>query len=117
MKKFTVLVALACMLAACEKWNGPVKTGNPNTDFSTHILNGYFVKAIGFDSKGNAWIGTSKRSAREEWCSAYGGFAVYNGKDWIVDNTTFTQSGVFTIEQAPDKGIWIGTGDGVYINK
>ncbi|MFO7575946.1 MAG: hypothetical protein R6W67_12395 [Bacteroidales bacterium] len=332
MKKFTLILALACILAACEKWNGPVKTGNPNTDFSTHILEGYFVTAIGFNSKGNAWIGTFKQglikysngtitvynpsnsampaefiawdlkvdshdniwlggegllkydgqdftlyntsnspmpedfvssisidskdniwftscrfrqggivrydgsnftvytpdnsslpvnfvqsievdhddniwlalgetvthasvirisgnkwknysaddlgftpyyfgnikvNSRNEicgaidyslsslgvnsgpqvfvfdgkntrqlsfddhtrikslsidhedniWCSAYGGFAVYNGKDWIVDNTTFTHSGVFTIEQAPDKRIWIGTGDGVYINK
>ncbi|MGE5458257.1 MAG: two-component regulator propeller domain-containing protein [Methanococcaceae archaeon] len=50
------------------------------------------------------------------WCAIYGGYAVYNGEQWIVDDSTFQESGVFTIRQANDNRIWLGTGDGIYIN-
>lgn len=50
------------------------------------------------------------------WCALQGGFAVYNGEDWIIDDSTFRESGVFTIKQANDKKIWLGTGDGIFIN-
>ena len=50
------------------------------------------------------------------WCAAYGGYAVFDGKDWIIDNTSFAEYGVLAIEQALDNSIWIGTGDGIYIN-
>lgn len=50
------------------------------------------------------------------WCSIFGGFAVYNGVEWIVDDTTFNNEGVFVIEQAKDEKMWIGTGKGVFIN-
>jgi ligand-binding sensor domain-containing protein len=50
------------------------------------------------------------------WCAIYGGYAVYNGEVWIVDDSTFRESSVFTIKQANDKKIWLGTGDGIYIN-
>ena len=44
-------------------------------------------------------------------------YAVYNGEDWIVDDSTFKDISVFTIEQANDNKIWIGTGNGIYINE
>ena len=50
------------------------------------------------------------------WCGVYGGYAVYNGQNWIIDNETFKKEGVFTIEQSPNNKIWIGTGDGIYTN-
>jgi ligand-binding sensor domain-containing protein len=50
------------------------------------------------------------------WCSMSGGYAVFNGKRWIIDDSTFRESSVFTIKQATDKRIWLGTGDGIYIN-
>lgn len=50
------------------------------------------------------------------WCATYGGIAVYNGAEWIVDDSTFRDASVFTIGQAKDKKIWIGTGNGIYIN-
>lgn len=50
------------------------------------------------------------------WCVLYDGYAVYNGEKWFVDQTNFRDNGVFTIEPSPDKKIWIGTGDGIYIN-
>lgn len=50
------------------------------------------------------------------WCGLYGGYVVYNGQNWIIDNSSFKEEGVFAIEQAPDNKIWIGTGDGIFIN-
>ncbi len=50
------------------------------------------------------------------WCLAADGFAVYNGVKWTIDNSNFKDHGIFSIEQSPDKKIWIGTGDGIYIN-
>lgn len=50
------------------------------------------------------------------WCNTYNGFAVYNWDEWIINNEIFKGSGSFTIEQSPDNKIWIGTGDGIYIN-
>jgi len=44
-----------------------------------------------------------------------GGYAVFNGKRWIVDDSTYRESSVFTIEQANDMRIWLGTGDGIFI--
>lgn len=50
------------------------------------------------------------------WCAISNGYAVYNGEQWIVDDSTFKESSVFTIKQADDKRVWLGTGDGIYIN-
>ncbi len=50
------------------------------------------------------------------WCGTYGGYAVYNGQKWTIDHSSFKEVSVFTIEQSPDNKIWIGTGDGIYIN-
>ena len=63
------------------------------------------VKFITIDSENNVWCGT------------HGGYAVYNGRTWRVDDSSFEDSGVFAIEQSPDGGIWIGTGNGVYVNE
>ena len=48
------------------------------------------IKSITVDSEDNIW------------CIGYGGYAVYVS--------------VFAIEQSQDNKIWIGTGDGIYIN-
>lgn len=50
------------------------------------------------------------------WCAIQGGYAVFDGEQWIVDNSTYIESGVFTIKQANDKKIWLCTGDGIFIN-
>jgi ligand-binding sensor domain-containing protein len=50
------------------------------------------------------------------WCALSGGYAVFNGKQWIVDDSTFRESSVFTIKQAKDNKIWLGTGEGIFIN-
>lgn len=50
------------------------------------------------------------------WCNTYNGFAVYNWDRWTINDSIFKGFGSFTIEQAPNNKIWIGTGDGVFIN-
>lgn len=50
------------------------------------------------------------------WCNTGHGFAVYNWDKWIINDSIFKSCGAFTIEQAPDNRIWIGTGEGVFIN-
>ena len=62
------------------------------------------VKSITIDNEDNIW------------CVSYGGYAVFDGKNWTIDNETFKEYSVFAIEQALDNRIWIGTGDGIYIN-
>ena len=51
------------------------------------------------------------------WCYGFfGTYAVFNGQNWIVDKAKFKESGISTIKQSPDKHIWVGTDDGIYIN-
>lgn len=50
------------------------------------------------------------------WCVTWDGYAVYDGDRWWVDTGTFRETSVFTIAQAADARIWVGTGDGIYIN-
>ena len=50
------------------------------------------------------------------WCISYGGYAIFDGENWTIDNSSFKEHSVFAIEQARDNKIWIGTGNGIYIN-
>jgi ligand-binding sensor domain-containing protein len=51
------------------------------------------------------------------WCACFFGvFAVFDGIKWHVNRTTFTEVGTSVIEQSPDHKVWIGTGEGIYIN-
>lgn len=51
------------------------------------------------------------------WCVTYDGYAVYDGDHWMVDNTTFSETSLFTMEQDRNARIWVGTGSGIYINE
>ena len=51
------------------------------------------------------------------WCGLDGGYAVFNGKKWTVEGSKFKENGVFAIEQSNDGKMWIGTGNGIYINE
>ena len=76
--------------------------GDPNTNFETHILEGYFVNSIAFDSKGNAWVGTFNQ-----------GLIKYNTNETIVynsGNSSFPEDMVIW-DVAVDKQdrVWIGS--------
>lgn len=65
MKVFVSIFLVLMLFPSCEKFSDNPEIirapGNPNTNFDQHILEGYFVKSIAFDSEGNAWIGTFKQ--------------------------------------------------------
>lgn len=64
----------------------------------------YNTKFITLDNNENIWFGL------------YGGYALKSGAEWIIDKETFSEEGVFAIEQGPDDKIWMGTGNGIFIN-
>jgi hypothetical protein len=79
--------------------------GDVSFRISQHILPGYFVTAISFDSKGTAWIGTFKQ-----------GLIRYDGSPTIYDsnNSLFSASTViFDIAVDRNDNIWIGTNEGL----
>ena len=51
------------------------------------------------------------------WCGIREGYAVYDGKEWTINNSSFNETSVFAIEQASDNKIWIGTGNGIRISE
>ncbi len=80
------------------------------------IYNGRSTQKLKFDKQSST---TCMIVDNEDniWCGLFGGgYAVYNGQKWIVEQHCFNNKGVFTIEQSPDKKIWIGTGSGIFIN-
>lgn len=50
------------------------------------------------------------------WCIDFSYFTIYNGNNWITDSTNLVKETLFTVTQALDDKIWIGTADGIYIN-
>lgn len=85
--------------------NGPqVFIFNENSSMQLQYDNESNIKFISVDNQDNIWCGT------------YGGYAVYDGQEWIIDNTSFNDASVFAIEQSPDNRIWLGTGSGIYIH-
>jgi ligand-binding sensor domain-containing protein len=50
------------------------------------------------------------------WCIDYNYFTIYNGINWITDNSSLEKETLFAIAQALDDKIWIGTNNGIYIN-
>lgn len=86
-----------------------------NSGPQVFIFNGKTTEQLSFDNKTRIKSLTVDRDDNI-WCNTYNGYAVYNGEKWIVDDSTFKNASVFTIKQSPENKMWIGTGDGIYIN-
>jgi len=100
---FIILFSVICF--SCEKKITAPHLRNVSINISDHILPGYFVTAISFDSKGTAWIGTFKQGLIK-----YDGTATcYNS-----NNSTLPDS-VDIWDVAVDKNdvVWIGSGSGL----
>jgi len=106
MKKLTIFFIISSsVLFSCEK-----EVTSPNyrevlIQISDHILQGYFIKSIAFDSQGTAWIGTF-----EQGLIKYDGNATYyNSK-----NSSLPDS-IVMWDVAVDKNdnIWIGSEAGL----
>ena len=112
---------------------GNIKTNSKNQlcaaiDYSlSSTMNNNRVQTFIFDGKTATQLNFENSSGVKSlyvdrndniWCCIYRGIAVYNGEKWILNNDEkFSEHGAFTIAQAPDNKIWIGTGNGIYINK
>jgi ligand-binding sensor domain-containing protein len=77
-----------------------------------------------FDESGGQEISTSRSfntnfifadRADRIWCAGGIGYGVYENGNWTFDEVTFKETGVFTIAEAPNGDIWLGTGDGVFV--
>lgn len=79
------------------------------------IFDGKISKSLKFDNSTNVKFLTIDKNDNI-WCGMYGGYAVLNGDKWTVEGSGFKDNGVFSIEQSNDNKIWIGTGNGIYIN-
>ena len=79
------------------------------------IFNGISVEQLQYDRNSNIKFITVDHKDNI-WCGVNGsGYAVYDGEQWTIDNSSFKEESVFTIEQSVDNKIWIGTDDGIYI--
>jgi ligand-binding sensor domain-containing protein len=76
-----------------------------NIQFSDHIIEGYYVTAIDFDSNGAAWIGTFKQ-----------GLIKYDGNITCFDtNSTSLPDSFYIWDVAVDRNdnVWIGSNKGL----
>jgi ligand-binding sensor domain-containing protein len=51
------------------------------------------------------------------WCAGSSGYALYENENWFFDEETFREISIFSIAQASDGAIWLGTGDGIYLSE
>lgn len=79
------------------------------------IFNGETTEQLEYDSISNIKSITVDKEDNI-WCISYGGYAVFDGKSWTKDDSSFKDVSVFAIEQSKDNKMWIGTGNGIYIN-
>jgi ligand-binding sensor domain-containing protein len=87
-----------------------------NNGTQVFIFNGKTSESLKFDNSTNVKFLTVDKNDNI-WCGMYGGYAVFNGDKWVVEDSRFLKDGVFAIEQSNDNKIWIGTGNGIYINE
>jgi len=105
MKKLIYILCITAFFYSCDKLE-------PKSDVFEigslqKILDGYVVKAIAFDSKGNAWIGTQDE-----------GLIRYNENETVIYNfeNSILPSDFVIWDIAVDKNdnVWIGASDGVW---
>ena len=103
MKKLIYILSVAVFLNSC----GKSELELPNMGFLHKILDGYDVRAIAFDSKGNAWVVTQEHEIIR-----------YNEKETVIYNSKNSElpKEFWFTDIAVDKkdNVWIGTDNGVW---
>ena len=107
MKKFIkfALILLSAFDLSCNREPTFPGFGRGAIQISGHILHGYLVTCISFDSRGTAWIGTFKQ-----------GLIRYDGQATVYhsDNTALPDSAVmWDITVDKNDVVWIGTDRGL----
>jgi len=99
------MIITAAVTASCDKEDEGDKTFELGS--LQKILDGYIIKVIGFDSKGNAWIGTSPFDEQDQ-----AQIIRYNGQETVFYNSdnSIIPEGFVASEIAVDKNdnVWIG---------
>lgn len=110
---FFILILIMCNDAPIDLGNTSSSNPSDKKDveftkesikISNHILPGYFVKSIAFDSKGVAWIGTS----RQGLIKYDGDAAFYN-----PSNSNLPSCVIWDVEVDNNDNIWIGSDIGL----
>ena len=105
MKKVICILCIAVFCCSCDK----LETEPDVFEIGSFqkILDGYIVRAIAFDSKGNAWIGTQEqeliRYNKNET-------VIYNSENSILPNDFM----IWDIAVDKKDNVWIGASDGVW---
>jgi len=103
MKKVVLIlyISFIAIFSSCEKENVDKIFKEASFKLDEKILEGYFVTAINFDSKGTAWIGTFNQ----------GLLRYYNGQVTIFnkDNSPLDSSFIYDIAIDKNDNVWIGT--------
>ena len=104
MNKITIIVLISLLLIHFSCHND-ISSPLENIQLSDHILEGYYITAIDFDSEGTAWIGTFRQ-----------GLIKYDGNITCFDtNNTSLPDSLYIRDIAVDKNdrVWIGTNKGL----
>lgn len=88
---------------------------HPDVGPQIFIFNGETAQQLQHDSISNITSITVDDNDNI-WCITKSGFAIYDGKSWTIDNSTFKNLRIETIELSKENKIWIGTDNGIYVN-
>jgi ligand-binding sensor domain-containing protein len=102
MQRILIIISILfiVILNSCKKENSDI-FNEVSFQMEEKILDGYFVTAINFDSKGTAWIGTYNQGLLK---FEDGHLTVYN-----KENSPFDSAYIWDIEIDKNDNVWIGT--------
>jgi ligand-binding sensor domain-containing protein len=103
MGKIFIIISflLFVILSSCEKEDSYRIFNEVPFEMDEQILDGFFVTAIDFDSKGTAWIGTFNQGLLKY---DNGLLTIYNS-----ENSPFDSSYIYDIAIDKNDDIWVGT--------
>lgn len=102
MKMLPYFLSLSILLLSCEQEN-EIPAEIPG-EFNEHILDGYFIISVAFDTHGNAWIGTFKQGLIKYNSNET---IVYNSKNSIIQDSSV----IYNIAIDRENNVWIGSED------
>ena len=108
---FAAMIFTATMMNSCVTDEGdinndsfPIILDGTILDGTLDGLDGYAIRAIAFDSKGNAWIGAFKK-ANPENEKTQDCIIRYNGQETEIYNS---ENSIFDIAVDKNDNVWIG---------
>ena len=106
---FAAMIFTATMMNSCVTDDYGINNGDSPQILDGKILDGYAIRAIAFDSKGNAWIGAFKK-ANPENGKTQDCIIRYNGQETEIHNS---ENSIFDIAVDKNDNVWIGGSGGL----